>query len=102
MLCPAVEEEEVGEGRAEEQEEEAREVRSPPTPETPSEEQVRQHRLTHTPFRSWCPHCVKGKGREDHHTKSRQNDVYMGIPKLASDYFFYRAPTAHRKGGASP
>ena len=42
--------EEVGPRQSEEQEEEAREVQSPTTPVTPSLEEVRQHRLTHTPF----------------------------------------------------
>ena len=68
--------------------EEAREVKAPPIPDTPSREQVRLHRLTHRPFRSWCPHCVRGKGREDRHGKSRQKGIDMGIPKIVSDYFF--------------
>ena len=75
------------EGKGAEQEE-ARELRAPPIPMTPSREEVRQHRLKHHPYREWCPHCVRGKGREDRHTGSTQKDVYMGIPKLASDYFY--------------
>ena len=57
-------------------------------PDTPSREQVLLHRLTHRPFRSWCPHCVRGKGRADPHRRSRQKDEESDIPKLASDYFF--------------
>ena len=68
--------------------EEAREVRAPPIPDTPSREQVRQHRLTHRPFRSWCPHCVRGKGRSDQHRRSGQKDEHSDIPKVVSDYFF--------------
>ena len=30
----------------------------------PSEEERRTHNLTHLPYRSWCEHCVKGRGRE--------------------------------------
>ena len=74
--------------RGEDGEEEAREVRGPIIPVTPSLEDVRQHRLTHRPFRSWCPHCVRGKGREDPHKKSTQKEVWHGVPKLVSDYFF--------------
>ena len=70
------------------EQEEAREVKAPPIPMTPSREEVRQHRLKHHPYREWCPHCVRGKGREDRHTGSTQKDVYLGIPKLASDYFY--------------
>ena len=46
------------------EQEEVRELRAPPIPMTPSREEVRQHRLKHHPYREWCPHCVKGKGRE--------------------------------------
>ena len=74
MLCPTEEvtgggdggeqpEENQAEGpeRKDDAEEEAREVRAPPIPVTPTLEEVRQHRLTHCPFRSWCPHCVGAK-----------------------------------------
>ena len=78
-----------GEGpREEEAEGEARAMRSPTIPITPSQAEVMQHRLQHYPFRSWCPHCVRGKGREDRHTKSGQKGEFGGIPKLASDYFY--------------
>ena len=79
VLCPMVEgtEESGGEGRkrarAESTEgsreepddvegEEARGVSAPPIPCTPSLKEVLEHRLTHQPYRSWCPHCVRGKG----------------------------------------
>ena len=93
VLCPA-EEEAGGDGGAEGADggargaEEAREVRAPPIPATPSLEEVTQHQLTHRPFRSWCPHCVRGKGREDPHKRSTQKDAWQGVPKLVSDYFF--------------
>ena len=33
-------------------------------PKKPTEEEVKEHQLTHLPFRSWCKHCVAGKGTE--------------------------------------
>jgi hypothetical protein len=34
-------------------------------PKLPKEDEVKEHFLSgHMPFRSWCPHCVKGKGKE--------------------------------------
>ena len=30
----------------------------------PTEEEVREHELTHIPYRSWCEHCVKGKAQQ--------------------------------------
>lgn len=71
-----------------EEEEETRVVSAPPVPVTPSREEVERHRLTHRPFRLWCPHCVRGKCRADKHTASKQKGVESGIPKLASDYFY--------------
>ena len=96
-MCPAVEDREGEELDKEEfqgspveetGEEEARNVKSAPIPTLPSEAEVAQHRLTHRPFRSWCPHCVRGKGRCDPHKRSGQKDEQSGIPKIASDHFF--------------
>ena len=36
-------------------------------PRQPSEEERRTHNLTHLPYRNWCEHCVKGRGREADH-----------------------------------
>ena len=92
-LCPAEKEEE--EVRPEEDSEEIRNPMAPRIPVAPSREEVQQHRLTHRPFRSWCPHCVRGKGRASQHRQSTQKHEVPGIPKLASDYFFVgsRRPT---------
>ena len=103
VLCPVVEGEgevskrrkvEAAEepvGREEtpiEESEEVRQVTAPPVPVTPTRQEVLTHRLTHRPFRSWCPHCVRGKSREDRHHRSSQKDEFRGIPKVVSDYFF--------------
>ena len=79
---------ESAEEKGADESEEAREVKAPRIPDAPSRAQVLQHRLTHRPFRSWCPHCVRGKGRADQHRRSSQKDIESDIPKLASDYFF--------------
>ena len=72
--------------------EEIREVSAPPVPILPSREEVLRHRLTHRPFRVWCPHSIKGRDREDKHMAARQNGVIPGIPKIVSDFFFHRPP----------
>ena len=63
-VCPIEEEarEEAPGGEGAQEGEEAREVRAPPIPDTPSREQVRAHRLTHRPFRSWCIFASGEKG----------------------------------------
>ena len=45
-------------------------------PRQPSEEERRTHNLTHLPYRNWCEHCVKGRGREaDHKQLKSQPEV---------------------------
>ena len=38
-------------------------------PGDPTPEEREQHFITHLPYRSWCPVCVKAKGREESHRK---------------------------------
>ena len=38
--------------------------------QTPSQEEVDKHNLTHLPFRNWCPHNMKGRGKEAPHYKA--------------------------------
>ena len=42
-------------------------VRVIPSPSPPSRQEALEHNCTHIPFRSWCPHCVRGKAKSDHH-----------------------------------
>ena len=45
-------------------------------PRQPTDEERRTHNLTHLPYRSWCEHCVKGRGREaDHKRLKSQPEV---------------------------
>ena len=54
-------------------------------PKLPSEAEVRQHRLTHMPYRNWCPHCVRGRGKEMDHKKKRECEE-DGVPEHHLDY----------------
>eukprot|EP00971_Amphidinium_carterae_P022699 447707-Amphidinium_carterae.1 len=38
-------------------------------PHQPTALEVQEHRVTHMPYRSWCPICVKAKGQPTHHKK---------------------------------
>ena len=42
-------------------------------PKLPSQEEIRTHELTHLPYRSWCVHCVRGKGKSMAHRR-REDD----------------------------
>ena len=39
------------------------------------------------PYRSWCHHCVGGRGRERDHTK-KGDEEQQGIPEYHMDYCF--------------
>jgi len=55
-------------------------------PRQPSEEERRDHNLTHLPYRNWCQHCVKGRGREADHKKLKEQSE--GLHELHFDYMF--------------
>ena len=61
----------------------ARDAMAPPRPNEPAEQQRATHNLTHVPYRSWCEHCVKAKGRENQ--SKRQTDRQ---PVIQVDYCF--------------
>ena len=44
------------------------------------------HNLTHLPYRSWCPHCVRAKGKDMDHRKG--GDKQKGLAEFAFDYCF--------------
>ena len=41
-----------------------REVKKMNSPMKPSREEVETHNSTHLPYRNWCRHCVRGRGKE--------------------------------------
>jgi hypothetical protein len=73
-----VEDEEVIEA---ELNEEVREPRKVHNPALPSRAEIELHMLTHLPFRSWCEHCVRGRGESVKHEKveelPEQPEVHM-------------------------
>ena len=38
-------------------------------PKLPTKAEVEEHNLTHLPFRNWCRHCIRGRGKEMPHRK---------------------------------
>jgi len=54
----------------------------------PAQLEIEEHRLTHSRFRDWCPHCVQGKGvsaarkkRKEEETQVPVSMDYMGLTK---------------------
>ena len=56
-------------------------------PYEPSMKEWEEHMVLHTPFRAWCPHCVKGRAKHEPHwaTNKDENDR---IPIVAMAYMW--------------
>ena len=55
-------------------------------PKLPSEEERKEHEKTHLPYRSWCRHCVRGRGKEE--PCRRQEGGGGEIPEFHVDFMF--------------
>ena len=56
-------------------------------PYEPSAEERAAHEKTHLPYRSWCRHCVRGKGRNKWHM-TLMTSLQERKPKVVFDYFY--------------
>ena len=56
-----------------------------PDPGMPTAQQRKTHNQTHMPFRSWCRHCVQGRGRDIYH--GRVHDKSR-VPRICMDFMF--------------
>ena len=56
-------------------------------PHEPSQEEIDEHDLSHIPFRSWCPSCVRGRALNDSHQHLCAEDEHR-LPTLCCDYSF--------------
>ena len=66
-----------------------REVR--PSPMRPGAEAVRQHKLTHCPYQSWCEVCVASKGKSDHCHREAPQPVDGDVSRIQMDFMFVGA-----------
>ena len=55
-------------------------------PAGPTPEEKALHDLLHLPHRSWCPICVKARGKEDGHFKKKSNKAIQDKPVVSFDY----------------
>ena len=69
---------------------EAQRARGILVPKGPADTERRHHELTHMPYRSWCAHCVRGRGKESPHVVKHE----LGAPRdeswpvVQADYAF--------------
>ena len=61
-------------------------------PREPTAQERREHELTHLPFRNWCRHCVRGRGKEE---ACRRCADEVEIPEVHLDFMFM----GEEKGG---
>ena len=55
----------------------------------PSEEEVKAHNRTHLPYRSWRPHCVRGKAWRGNRRR-RMRRLRSNIPVISVDYMWMK------------
>ena len=53
-------------------------------PNLPTEEERKEHELTHAVYKDWCEFCIMGKGTEDPHKKVDPNQCRMADGGLHS------------------
>ena len=63
-------------------EEEGRKPQKMQNPLKPTEAEVEELNLTLLPYRSWCRHCVRGRGKEMPHRKLEDE---AGMPEVHAD-----------------
>jgi hypothetical protein len=61
-------------------------VRRLADPRKPSVQEVEDHFRTHVPYRNWCPHCVRGSGKDLDHRKCVTEE--RGLSEFSFDYCF--------------
>ena len=71
-----------------EEETSAAQVKIRAAPSEPSARERAEHEATHIPYRSWCVHCVRGRGRSTKHMKMKRDEEEPDVPRISMDYFF--------------
>ena len=62
--------------------------RQQPLVEKPSDDEVREHQLTHIPYQPWCEACVQGKARPDSHVGTPEQRAERSITRVSFDLSF--------------
>jgi len=67
-------------------------VKTLPDPVLPSMTERAKHNVTHTPFASWCEHCIKGRGNSSHHARQDPQVKFAVDARrtISLDYCFLR------------
>ena len=63
-------------------------IRRPLT--SPSDAEKRRHETSHLPFREWCEHCVRGRGRAMPHFSRQRRGAEESVPVVQLDYTYMK------------
>ena len=78
------------------EEDEVQEAATLPTPYLPTQSERDDHELTHAQYRSWCEHCVNGRGVEMQHHLAGDYDE-RGVATVGFDYMFVTATNVYSR-----
>ena len=69
-----------------------------PNPRTPTRQEREEHEATHLPYRSWCEHCVRGKGRRRGHRRRENEQKKADLGNVTKVYmdFYYNGSSANK------
>ena len=58
------------------------------SPKAPTKAEREAHEATHQPFRSWCTHCLRSRGRNKPHQRQIVDSEIdeQKVPKISMDY----------------
>ena len=51
-----------------------------------NQREIDEHQITHIPYRSWCKHCISGRGQSAQHRQLQCRD--HEIPTISIDYAY--------------
>ncbi len=61
-------------------------LRIPRDPGLPTDYEIAEHNVSHVDYKSWCKHCVRGRGREILHRRLKERERMR--PMVSWDYCF--------------
>ena len=70
--------------------EQARKPKFRKSPKKPTKAEREEHEVLHLPYKAWCRHCVRGRGRNRPHRKDEDEEAPDAnqVSRVSMDYFF--------------
>ena len=85
--------------------EEGRVPRVRPDPIKPTARERAEHNITHYPYRSWCRHCLRGRGASRPHGKRSEEDKEFSkgrVPTISLDHCYMGSEDSGEDGTSTP